>query len=603
MMETREQATPLLRNELLASVVASLVERAEHIPDEERLVATFVDPGVLPRLENQNNQVLYGRRGTGKTHILKVVGRNAARLTESTDTVPVYIDISRLGDTQLVGDTNRSVDERVAGLLVHMLKAFRRTLRDSLEPRAGLAELELERHFERLDSIIHKVSLLDPSITSEQEHEAVSTTTDEAGVRLSPTELGLMLGTSGRLEDRDRGRIIQTGRSFVDVDFTEFNGAVEHVLGEFDVARVLLLIDEWSDLDLELQPHLAQFVRKSFFRSPRCVVKIAAIKHRSKFSAPLEQNRRLGFEHGADITAALDLDEFFVFDPDQIKITRLFANLLYRQVCVGAAFRALEQSGPHRRKLSRRIVEALSSGPPNVETWEEAVRELASLVDKSDWWGTDFMSRVGERFMEINFGVLDSAGFETRLFETPEDAVFGELIRASGGVVRDFLKIFSLAFARAHEDPDKERIDTATVRAAARDWYVNEKTQDLTATQSDLLASLVAYVLGNGARCFLIERKSAEMEASLSELFDRRLVHLVRRGFGDIRAPGQTVDIYALDYGCYVDYLDPDETVDDYFLEKARGQTDLISPFRGASIPRVMVGDEVLVTSDRPDTT
>lgn len=40
--------------------------------EEELLVKTFVNIGPLvPILRSENNQILFGRRGTGKTHVLK----------------------------------------------------------------------------------------------------------------------------------------------------------------------------------------------------------------------------------------------------------------------------------------------------------------------------------------------------------------------------------------------------------------------------------------------------------------------------------------------------------------------------------------------------
>ena len=40
--------------------------------DEEMLVKTFVNIGpLIPTLLGVNNQILFGRRGTGKTHVLR----------------------------------------------------------------------------------------------------------------------------------------------------------------------------------------------------------------------------------------------------------------------------------------------------------------------------------------------------------------------------------------------------------------------------------------------------------------------------------------------------------------------------------------------------
>jgi hypothetical protein len=39
----------------------------------------------------------------------------------------------------------------------------------------------------------------------------------------------------------------------------------------------------------------------------------------------------------------------------------------------------------------------------------------------------------------------------------------------------------------------------------------------------------------------------------IQSLFDLRLIHLISRGYSDKENPGQRYNIYALDYGTYVD--------------------------------------------------
>jgi hypothetical protein len=47
-------------------------DRFEESSDYER---TFVDSGIIDELDNYNHQILYGRRGTGKTHVLRVLNQ------------------------------------------------------------------------------------------------------------------------------------------------------------------------------------------------------------------------------------------------------------------------------------------------------------------------------------------------------------------------------------------------------------------------------------------------------------------------------------------------------------------------------------------------
>jgi hypothetical protein len=80
--------------------VSGILQRSER-QDIEKLTRTFVDVGILPQLANKNHQVFFGRRGTGKTHILKVLESNLRQQDQNT---VVYIDSRVLGSTNQFSD-------------------------------------------------------------------------------------------------------------------------------------------------------------------------------------------------------------------------------------------------------------------------------------------------------------------------------------------------------------------------------------------------------------------------------------------------------------------------------------------------------------------
>ena len=77
--------------------------------------------------------------------------------------------------------------------------------------------------------------------------------------------------------------------------------------------RVWFLIDEWSEVPVELQPYLADLFRRVVIQIGAITVKIAAIEHRTNFSIGKEHSESIGLELGADVSADLNLDDFFVF--------------------------------------------------------------------------------------------------------------------------------------------------------------------------------------------------------------------------------------------------------------------------------------------------
>src|SRR5271157_5556860 len=90
----------MVQDSQLARAVAAIPQRSERQQNLQKLVGAFVDVGILPQIQNTNNQIIYGRRGTGKTHVLRVLGSNL----ESPKNLVVYIDARTLGSTAQFSD-------------------------------------------------------------------------------------------------------------------------------------------------------------------------------------------------------------------------------------------------------------------------------------------------------------------------------------------------------------------------------------------------------------------------------------------------------------------------------------------------------------------
>src|SRR4051812_13166876 len=62
-----------VRSHSFRRAVVNIERRAERQALDEKLVRTFVPNRVLDELETTANQLLFGRRGVGKTHTLKAL--------------------------------------------------------------------------------------------------------------------------------------------------------------------------------------------------------------------------------------------------------------------------------------------------------------------------------------------------------------------------------------------------------------------------------------------------------------------------------------------------------------------------------------------------
>src|SRR6185369_5353798 len=91
-----------------------------------------------------------------------------------------------------------------------------------------------------------------------------------------------------------------------------------------------VLLDEWSYVPNELQPILADLLRRSLFPVRGLTVKIGAIEQRTTLQIAGERGDYTGIELGADIAADINLDDFMVFENDARRATEFFQELLYR---------------------------------------------------------------------------------------------------------------------------------------------------------------------------------------------------------------------------------------------------------------------------------
>src|SRR5437016_3724104 len=102
----------------LAKAVAGIPQRSEKQSDVQKLVGSFVDVGILPQVDSVNSQIIYGRRGTGKTHIMRVL---ASGLAARPNTAVVYVDARTLGSSNQFSDATVPLPARCTALFRDLL--------------------------------------------------------------------------------------------------------------------------------------------------------------------------------------------------------------------------------------------------------------------------------------------------------------------------------------------------------------------------------------------------------------------------------------------------------------------------------------------------
>ena len=187
-------------------------------------------------------------------------------------------------------------------------------------------------------------------------------------------------------------------------------------------------------------------------------------------------------------------------------------------------------------------------------------------------------SELPHNYLATQHGVSYGSQLSSHLFTARE--TFKELARASEGVVRDLINIFTSAYFNARRR-GRGKIDRQAILEAARLWFEQDKSRYLDEQLQGVLSRIISEVIGNRrARSFLLPRE-LERHPVVQRLFDARVLHPMQRGYSDRDSPGVRYNIYTLDYGTYVDLLGTSRQPD-LGLEvgdTAEAQSDLVVPF------------------------
>ena len=124
-------------------------------------------------------------------------------------------------------------------------------------------------------------------------------------------------------------RCSESGTPRYRVHFGSTSKALAEIVKAVKGDRLLLILDEWSAVPLDLQPYLADLVRRAVFPVSGITVKVAAIEQRSSFKmgSPTDYT---GIEIGADASADVDLDDYMVFDNNAERAVQFFQELIFR---------------------------------------------------------------------------------------------------------------------------------------------------------------------------------------------------------------------------------------------------------------------------------
>ncbi|MCS3781853.1 ORC-CDC6 family AAA ATPase [Tsukamurella ocularis] len=318
-------------NESLNRLVRHFASRAENMP-EGVAQDTFVSVSdVTDGLIRRDHQVLFGRRGSGKTHAFRYL---EAAIEDRGD-LAIFVDLRTVGSSGgMYADDAISRASRGTQLLIDVLEAVHSSLLAAAIGNDGFEGLlpHLDQLAEALTEVRVDGSL---SLTSES---AGSVDSSKGGSVELAADFSSKAGLKGKRErsskksSSTKTTLQRSGVEVPRVLFGRLTRALGALGGSISPRRVWLLLDEWSSLPKDLQPILADMFRRAMFPVASFSIKIAAIERRSNFLERTHDSANyIGFEMGSDTAASISLDERIA---DEVERRTFFAELLYKHLAV-----------------------------------------------------------------------------------------------------------------------------------------------------------------------------------------------------------------------------------------------------------------------------
>ena len=358
MANVYEVATRIMRNIKLTSDNVNM----------EDCYSLCANKQYIEELKTNDHQVIWGRRGTGKTTLLKAFTHDINFVDQEPSTIAIYIVMAHTIPTE---DEINSISGDGSSLAVYVFSKLISEICNELEKnyyiRQGAMESDCEDKF--LNAFfglrdyltVYQTSLKggEISVDSLKSDEVKQALGYEIGAEIKPhiqAFSGLSKIFKKKGSQRSQKEVFEVkGILQFKLETRVISEYILQMLDALKISLVYICLDEYSEVDkvseISIQSKVAQLIKQVFFKKPMYSVKIATIWNQSK----LHQrggNRVEGIEYQQDIFAGPDLDIMFM--ENNAEIINYFKELLINTYLIDGVDE--NTSDKERNALSNYIV-------------------------------------------------------------------------------------------------------------------------------------------------------------------------------------------------------------------------------------------------------
>lgn len=484
-----------LRNEAIRKCIGSLANniRAENL-DYASFIDIYAGEDNIINIDNVNNTVIYGRRGSGKTHLLRALKERISENFEERRNFPVYIDLRRI--IPLVSSAAGSPDGEAILIFKYVVQQVSLALAENVGYIFGLNEfdssnkLALQARETELIDIFKSIYLEFDGRKFSKPASALQVSQEEIHSLGASATLSATPALTGKQEMQKKVSGSSSQDSYISV--LDISNRFEGLIRNLELSRITILLDEWSEINSTTQLYLAEIIKKSF-AAIGITIKIAAIPNRTNLGIKTDQ-KYIGLEDGGDIQG-YPLDMRYVFEANKTQTRNFFNDLLFK----------------HLHAINAKVVDRL-------------IKENKTTSGKL-----------------INLFFANVA--------------LNEILIASAGIPRDFMSLLITSYDKflISSQSAAKRISVSNLRVAHISWYETDKKEqiDKHPVERQLLQEIVAEVIEKKKSIhFLIPSKHAQNK-HIQNLIDFRVMHLRKNGYSHKDHPGASYNVYSIDYGCF----------------------------------------------------
>ena len=296
--------------------------------DDDSLVKSFVTVGpLIPLLNSENNQVIFGRRGTGKTHIL----RYFKDLRERQNDCCIFIDLRKMGSSNCIyADQSLPIEQRALRFFIDIIKVISDNITSFIVKSDEYKELYLSEILpliEQLNQTWTKSAIMGDVVT---ETSSIDRCTQEvnSGVSFDLTNFEINMSTKDANVIDQSATLKLSGKYYTHINLLEATSTLQQIADVLSPHRIWIIFDEFSELHYDLQVLLADILRRVTSPVKGITFKIGTIEHRSSFRRVISEYDYWGLELGADVST-INLDELMVFGNNHAASLMFFRELLF----------------------------------------------------------------------------------------------------------------------------------------------------------------------------------------------------------------------------------------------------------------------------------